>query len=142
MLTAELLCSTIPFHFCCAVCILVQFLNSIPFHLLFIMWLRLLGWYQMQKGHHAIKGLRELVEHNIHTYYEFLLEMKMVYSRNGYQDSMSGHTWRDLLRRVLFVPYGSYLANKTWDDFELSSFNENSSEESTLWLAWQSVNSK
>jgi len=52
----------------------------------------------MQKEHHAISGLRELVEHSILTYYEFPSEMKMGYLRNGYQDLMCGHTWKHLLR--------------------------------------------
>lgn len=67
----------------------------------------------MQKGHHAISGLRELVAQSIHTYCAFLSEMKMVYSRNGYQDSMSGLTWRDLLRRVSLVPL-LFLPCKQW----------------------------
>jgi hypothetical protein len=51
----------------------------------------------MQKEHHAINGLRELVEHNILTFYEFPSEMKTGYLRNGYQDLMCGHIWKHLL---------------------------------------------
>jgi len=77
----------------------------------------------MQKEHHAISGLRELVEHSILTYYEFPSEMKMGYLRNGYQDLMCGHTWKHLLRWISLVPYGSCFEHRPWDGSGLSSFN-------------------
>ena len=95
----------------------------------------------MQKEHHAISGLRELVEQSILTYYEFPSEMKMGYLRNGYQDLMCGHTWKHLLRWISLVPYGSCFEHRPWDGSGCLLLMEKNSEESILWLAWHSVKS-